>query len=263
MHGPTHLPVSTERQRFHVVLVEPLDSVNVGSVARAMMNLGFGALHLVAPHNYEPRRAAISACWAVPVLDAARVHDSLEEALAPMERVVGFTARSGTDRARHLLLPDWCAALAEEPPARTALLFGPEDHGLTREHLTHCRWLVRIPSTEAYPSFNLAQSVLLALFELSRADWSAMPREQRPLPSIGDVVQLDRLMESVLIRSGYFHKGTPRPIPQIVKHLVRRIDPDERELGILMGIFGKIDRVLSGKAPPKPLPSESAGDNES
>ena len=257
MHGPSHLPVPSERERFHVVLVEPGDSLNVGSVARAMMNLGFDRLHLVSPKRYDPHRAAISACWATKLLDAARIHDSLEAALAPMERVVGFTARTGSGRARHLLLPDWCAQLAEAQPAETALLFGPEDHGLTREHLTHCRWLVRIPSTEAYPSFNLSQSVLLALFELRRSDWGAMPREPKPMPPIGDFAQLDRLVDSVLIQGGYFHEGTPRPVPQIVKHLLRRIDPDEREMGILMGMFGKINRVLLGKAPRRPLPERS------
>ena len=116
---------------------------------------------------------------------------------------------------------------------------------------------MRIPSTEAYPSFNLSQSVLLALSELSRLDWAAIALPERELPEISDFVQLDRLVAASAARSGYFNRGTPRPIPQMVKHLIRRIDPDEREMGILMGLFGKIDRALAGKIPIHPLPEES------
>jgi TrmH family RNA methyltransferase len=249
LKSPGSLPAVPAADWAHVVLVEPGDSLNVGAVARAMMNLGFRHLHLVAPPSYDRERAAASACWATPILNDARLHATLEEALAEMEQVVGFSARHGHDRPRHLLLDEWCARVAAEPAARTALLFGPEDHGLHTEHLTHCRWLVRIPSSEANPSFNLAQSVLLVLFELSRPGWSAIPRENKRRPTIGRHWQLDLLVETVLRQVGYFGKGTPRPIPRLVKHLIRRIDPDERELGVLMGLFGKIHRALAGRVP--------------
>ena len=237
----------------HVVLVEPGDSLNIGAVARAMTNLGFRHLHLVAPPRYDRERAATSACWGTPVLDGAQVHATLEEALSGMEQVVGFSARHGADRPRHLLLDEWCARVSTEPAAKTALLFGPEDHGLHTEHLAHCRWLIRIPSSEANPSFNLAQSVLLALFELSRPAWGAIPREEKRRPTIADFRQLDRLVDAVLRQVGYFSKGTPRPIPRLVKHLFRRFDPDLREIGVLTGMFGKIHRALAGRVPVHPV----------
>ena len=153
------------QQHLHVVLVEPGDSLNVGAVARAMSNLGFANLHLVAPPRYDAARAAISACWATPLLAQARVHDDLGAALADMRHVVGFAAREGRHRPQQQLLHEWAGRLAQQPPVRTALLFGPEDHGLTQEHISHCQWLVRIPSAAENPSFNLAQAVLLALYE--------------------------------------------------------------------------------------------------
>ena len=175
MHRPASLPVSNANDHIHVVLVEPGDSLNVGSVARAMSNLGFRHLHLVAPPRYDPERAAITACWAADRLGEAQHHDTLAEALAEMEHVVGFTARHGRNRPQHLLLPEWVTRTTAEPPKRTALLFGSEDDGLRREHLVNCNWLVRIPSSEENPSFNLAQSVLLTLFELSRQTCAASP----------------------------------------------------------------------------------------
>ncbi len=249
MRRPASLPESSLYDRFHVVLVEPGDSLNVGSVARAMTNLGFAHLHLVAPPRYDPGRAAITACWAGEMLERASFHDTLEEALAPMEHVVGFSARHGRNRPRHLLLPDWIGRIAQAPPARTALVFGAEDDGLRREHLSHCNWLVRIPSSEQNPSYNLAQSVLLILFELSRQHWPDTWEGPRQLPSSGEFYQLEKLVDEVLTRCRFYGEGTPHPIPDKVKHLLRRMEPDSREMQVLLGMFGKINGALAGRVP--------------
>ena len=256
---PASLPESSHFDRFHVVLVEPGDSLNVGSVARAMSNLGFANLHLVAPPRLNLERAATTACWAGDILKSMRIHDTLEQALSGMQQVAGFTARHGQRRHQHLLLPDWCDALVSAPvqAESIALLFGPEDHGLGAEHVTHCRWLVRIPSSAANPSFNLSQAVLLALFELSRQRWPDIARiETVPPAPMRDYYQLDRLSEEALTRSGFLGKGAPRPMRGLVRHLLRRIEPNEREMRVLLGVFDHINRTLSGRAPAQPWPRE-------
>lgn len=261
MKRPSSLPVHDGQEQYHVVLVEPGDSLNVGAVARAMMNLGFSHLHLVAPPRYDPAQAAVTACWAEGILTGAGIHDTLADALAPMEQVVGFSARHGKNRPRHLLLPDWIELNSRRPAGPTALLFGPEDTGLRREHLPYCHWLVRLPSNESNPSFNLAQAVLLSLFELSRAGWDATPRPRRESPPASDFFQLDSLVDEVLTRARFYRKGTPEPVPDTVRHMLRRMEPDRREMSILLGIFGKINRVLEGKAPVAPFPkAEEEGD---
>ena len=250
-------PLSEQRvDHLHVVLVEPGDSLNIGSVARSMSNLGFTHLHLVAPPRYDPQKAETTACWGAPLLATAQIHDTLEDALTNMEQVVGFTARHGKDRPRHLLLPDWVAQMAPLPPRQTALLFGAEDTGLKNEVLPHCHYLIRIPTTTANPSFNLGQAVMLALYELTRTQWADLPREERQLATDQDFLQLERLVENVLQRAGFYHKGTPQPLPQVVKHLLRRIDPEQREMQILLGMFGKVDRALQGRVPTRPLSVE-------
>ena len=93
---PHSLPPAKAYDRFHVVLVEPGDSLNIGAVARAMMNLGYRHLHLVAPPRYEPARAAVTACWATDILEGAAVHDSLEAALAPSARLPFRFENEGT-----------------------------------------------------------------------------------------------------------------------------------------------------------------------
>lgn len=239
-------PAHPQEALFHVVLVETEESLNIGSVARAMKNLGFSNLHLVAPREYKPERASITARWATDdILANLKIHDSLESCLTGMQDVVGFSGREGKDRF-NLFLPDWMAQVRAKPLVQTALVFGPEDTGLTSEHIEHCRWLVRIPSTVAYPSFNLAQAVLLALFEITRQQWEHPSVEPSPhAPDWNQFYQLDRLVEKVLVDSGFFREGTPEPIPGLVKNLFRRTQPDKREMGVLLALFARIDRELT------------------
>ncbi len=250
-------------RRFHVVLVEPGDSLNVGSVARAMSNLGFTNLHLVAPPRHDPAKAATTACWATDLLERARMHDTLADALAPMQDVVGFTGRQGRHRPKHVLLDGWLDGLIRTPPRVTALLFGPEDTGLRTEHLSACRWLVRIPSSARNPSFNLAQAVLLALFGIARLEWGPAEPEAGPPPAReAEFQQLERIVEEALVRSGFYGKGTPAPLPDLVKHLLRRIGPDTREMPVLLGMFDHINRALSGRSPAQPFPPEKRKEEE-
>jgi len=244
---------------IHVVLVEPGDSRNVGSVARAMMSLGFRHLHLVAPPRYRVEDAATTACWAEGLLHAARIHPTLTQALAPMQHVVGFSARHGRQRPRHIALDEWTGTLAAGPRMETALLFGPEDTGLRQEHLSHCRWLVRIPSRAENPAFNLSQAVLLALFQVGRSldDTAVVPTRGADHPGWREFYELERIVEEALRRCRFYHKGTPAPLPAVVKHLLRRMDPDVREMQILLGLFGKINRALAGEVPVRRLTESS------
>lgn len=240
-------------ERFHVVLVEPGDPLNIGSVARAMSNLGFHRLHLVAPPRYDRARAATTACWAEHLLDSAAWHETLAEALAGMHEVAGFAVRGGRHRPRHLLLPDWVAEQRTAPARHTALVFGPEDNGLRAEHVELCHTLVRIPSTAANPAFNLAQSVLLALGEISRHAWDAVPRGGSEAPASGaDHAQLDRLVDEALQASGFYGVGTPRHVPAVVKQLTRRMRPSAHEMQVLLGLFSRINRALAGRVPVQP-----------
>ena len=168
--------VEAWRARVEVVLVEPGDSNNIGGVARAMSNLGFrGGLRLVAPANYDAPRAEHVACWGAPLLRKALVYPSaagvLPRALGDFAQVVGFTSQRGKHRPPLVSLAQWVGLFRGQrafSAAPTALLFGPEDHGLTRRHLAECDLLVSIPSHPQNPSYNLAQAVLLVLYELLR-----------------------------------------------------------------------------------------------
>lgn len=156
---------------IRIVLVRPRNPLNIGAAARAMANFGLRDLAVVVPYEATWREAR-SALGAQGLLHAAHHAASLAEAIGDRTFVVGTTsgARRTLDREP---IP-----LSELPPllkkrarhARVALLFGPEKHGLTNEHLSFCHVLVRIPTAADCPSMNLGQAVAVCTYELARAD---------------------------------------------------------------------------------------------
>lgn len=150
-----------------VILVRPREEGNIGSVARAMANMGLSELILVEP---APVLAGVARGFGVggwDVLDGARRVSSLEEAVADRRRVVGTSA--GRERGRALGSGTWMTArelAAEGPFPATALVFGPEDTGLRRDELELCHRVVRIPCAPEHPTLNLAQAVLILAYEL-------------------------------------------------------------------------------------------------
>ncbi len=153
-----------------VVLYQPQDVVNVGSVIRVMSNFGLGQLRLVEPAAWDAYRVEGIAHHTRPLIEATKHFPDLEAALADCGFVLGATARKrGTRRER--LAPRVAVGLALEaagksPDTKTALLFGREDNGLPNEALDACHALLTIPTDPANPSLNLAQAVLVVAYEL-------------------------------------------------------------------------------------------------
>ena len=154
-----------------VVLVGTLYSGNVGSVCRAMANMGLSRLTLVAPRILdgweEGRRLAVHA---TDILDARREVATLDEALADCAAVVGTTARGGLYRATvqppRVLAPEILRLAAQAP---VAIVFGREDQGLHNDEIARCTHLIRIPVDPRYQSLNLSQALLIVAYELYAA----------------------------------------------------------------------------------------------
>ncbi len=240
------LPHHAFADAFHVYLIEPHDSLNIGAVARAMMNLGFEHLHIVRPQRFDRKKCEVTARWASSLIEKATIHDNYADSLSTMREVIGFGSRKNFNASANRTLPEWVNSIKAHFSAPVGLLFGPEDTGLTNEHLELCRWVVRIPSSEQYPSFNLAQSVLLALYELSRTVWdSVRPIDSSEMPSWNEFQQLDRILDTVLTESGFYRMGSPETIPPLVKNLFRRTQPDAREMRVLLALFSRLEKTIA------------------
>lgn len=163
--GAAHAPErgSIPGVNLAVVLVSPKTPGNVGSAARAMLNMGASDLRIVAPRcDYLDSQSVAMAVHAEGILRAARVYPTLRDALADRDLSVGTTARQRAD-----LPPPRHPALVRpfvRDAAAPALVFGPEETGLINSDLEQCQMAVRIPTGD-YASLNLAQAVLLVCYE--------------------------------------------------------------------------------------------------
>ncbi len=225
------------------VLVETLSAGNVGSVARALKNLGYARLDLVRPRcdplGPEAHRMAVDA---VDLLETATVHEELDGALTGAHQVVGATGRRGKHRRPHwplVKLPDEVSACGEA--SRLAVVFGREDRGLTDAQLDRCTHLVYLPSTAAYPSFNLAQAVLLVAYELSRADVSMLPDVEED--ELVDHEQREALyahLERALVTVGFINRDGTEVIMRRMRRLLGRARMTAHEANMLRGLARQI-----------------------
>ena len=181
---------------IHVVLVRPKLPENIGAAARAIANMGLGGLVVVSPLRRAPERMrALATEHGRRVLDAMAECASLEEALGAFHFAVGTTARAGARRgslvsprqaAREIL--EWAGV------GRVAIVFGPEDNGLTTAELDRCRMSMTIPTTEA-ASLNLAQAVVVIGYELRATALEAQELGRPSSPAPAPLKELHGLIE--------------------------------------------------------------------
>jgi TrmH family RNA methyltransferase len=239
------LPTRTEFDRLCVVLVATRNPLNIGAAARAMSNFGFSRLRVVNPYQASFREAR-SAIGASGLLARAEEYESAADAVADCALVVGTTA--ARDRKLHQplrSLPDGARLVRSRlRTGRVALLFGSEKRGLSNQDLSHCHWLMRIPTREQHGSMNLGQAVAVCLYEVVRAVKDMpQPEEQKPATA-GELERITALLLDTLHASGYVKPGATAAIEQRVRRMVRRLElpgcDAETWLGMLRQILWKI-----------------------
>jgi TrmH family RNA methyltransferase len=240
-----------------VVLYEPQDPVNIAATIRAMKNMGVAELYLVRSVEYDPWRLEGIAHDTGDIIERIKSCDTIDEALEGCIRVAGFTARRRAAK-RDVTTPRAASAelLSLAAAGPVALLFGREDKGLPNEILDRAHIVVTIPTTN-HASLNLAQAVLIGLYELhlTAADATralAPPRKDAPPATAEDYEKLFSDTERALHAIEFFKTRFHEHIMRTVRTLFYRTAPDARELALLRAIFIEvirtIDRISKGKA---------------
>jgi TrmH family RNA methyltransferase len=227
---------------IRIVLVAPSHPGNIGAAARAMKNMGLSSLILVQPKQFPDAEATARASGADDVLGAARVVETLGEALAGCGFIAATTAR---ERDQYFRVADVRAVAAQvieharSSPA--AVVFGAERTGLTNEELEAAHVLLRIPASAAYPSLNLAMAVQLVAYELYRARGeAAVPAAPPPVP-LATATEMQQLyahfaqvLEEIQFRDRT-ESGTH--LMSRIRRLLQRAALDHNEANILRGIL--------------------------
>ncbi|HWY42827.1 MAG TPA: RNA methyltransferase [Candidatus Sulfotelmatobacter sp.] len=236
------MPNARALESLRVVLVAPRNPLNIGAVARAMSNFGFSELRVVNPYEVAFRDAR-SAVGASPVLVNAKEFGSVAEAIADCAMVVGTTAVRHRQLQQPLKILEKGAIsirgkLQKSP---VAVLFGSEKWGLSNETLSHCHWVLHIPTREDHQSMNLGQAVAICLYEFIRApkrDNAAT--EKQKLATLGTVERITETLLAALRESEYVNPKTGQLAGEKLRRLVRRLTLEEADAEVLLGMVHKI-----------------------
>jgi tRNA/rRNA methyltransferase len=238
-------------ENFAFVLVRPKSPGNIGAAARALKNMGLRDLRIVSATGCLPvsdRGAAALAVHGQDVLASAATHPDLTSALADRTLVVGTTARMGPYRDEARPIREVAGELAASSAVnRIAVVFGPEDFGLTNEDLKFCQRLVTIPAAPEYPSLNLAQAVMIVAYELMLG--AGAGRELAPVQQLPPAAELDAMltrMARALVAIGFLPEDNPDHIMFAIRAIVGRASLRPRELDIMNGIASQIRWFAEG-----------------
>ena len=240
--------------QFRVVLVSPLYGGNVGSVCRAMANMGLDDLVLVAPDVLNMVEARKMACHAKGILESRREVATLGEATADCVAVAGTTARRGLYRQHAQSPREWAQALVERAAGgRVALVFGREDKGLLNEEVAMCSHLIQIPTASTYASLNLSQAVMVCCYELFQAGGEAEPLEEKSGLVPGRMRErMCAIWRELLLEVGFMEEAKGDHMMQGVRRIFARGALTEDDAHILMGVARQAS--WAAHADPEQLP---------
>lgn len=212
-----------------------------------MRNMGINDLALVNPSQLCRNAADTMAVHARDVLDTMQVHSSLRAAVADCGLVVGTTCRPGLYRDGALtpraLAPHILAAATAN---RVALVFGPEDSGLSNDDLRLCHRLVMIPTDPGYTSLNVAQAVLLCCYEVFIAAQEEAAAPSRPLALAERQELMYEKLKRALLKIGFLHGDNPDHIMFALRRMLGRAGLEDRDVRILLGMARQIEWYASG-----------------
>ncbi len=233
------------------MLVATRNPLNIGAAARAMSNFGFLHLRVVNPHEAAFREAR-SAVGAAVVLESAEEYRSVAEAVADCTLVVGTTSGDRRELQHPLRTLEEGAQLVRDglPSGNVALMFGSEKRGLSNEDLSHCHWLLRIPTREEHISMNLGQAVAVCLYELVRGAGSGQQPREAIAATSDDLERITALMLEALRISGYLHPDSAALSEEKVRRLVRRLSLPADDAEVWLGMLRQmIWKMRSGNGP--------------
>ena len=231
-----------------VILVATRFPENIGMVARACANMGCPKVVLVDPEHFDFKKASpLATPKGLPLLEKITVTKTLDIALQHSTHAYGTTARTGGWRKEiytpHAISPRIARQLQQGD--KVALVFGPEDRGLNNQEIIHCHELITIPTDQA-SSLNLAQAVLIVLYEIAQAKRTTikLPVHSSRTVSYAELDILLRTFKETLLKLDYLHGDNVDYFFQVWKSMFSRMELKQHEFSALMGLCRQINNKI-------------------
>ena len=230
--------------QIKIVMVETTHSGNIGSAARALKTMGLSNLCVVAPKCEIDDQCRSLASSAVDIIEQVEIVDSLDDAIADCELVIGASARD-----RQLSWPQLtarqCGEQAIAATGKVAILFGRESSGLTNDELQKCHYHVHIQANPDYSSLNIASAIQVIAYECRMAALAHTPdvaSNKEPLAKAEQIEGFYQHLEKVLVDIEFLDPNNPRLLMPKMRRLFARALLEVKEVNILRGILTQIDK---------------------
>lgn len=243
---------------IEIILVGTKYPGNLGSVARAMRNMGLSRLRLACPECDIDEEAHRLARAGKTLLDSARTFRSLASALRGIRMVVGTTGKSGGNRKQTFNVRSLAPRiLSQAARQKVGIVFGPEDTGLVDEDLLRCQMLLRIPTKAQAHSLNLSQAVMIVSYELYLAQLKHIPERVPEMAGLEQIEAMYVQLESSLRKIGFLHDENALHMMFHLRRLLGRTGLERADVSVLRGIARQI--AWFGGNAGREEPSEARG----
>ncbi len=238
------------RENIHFVLIEPKESGNIGSAARAIKNMGFTKLVLVNPPTLTDE--AYWMAWrSKDIIENAQIYSDFYSAIKDKSLIVGTTRRRGSKRGAIVDVKEAVKRIYEVAQNnKVAILFGREDKGLFNEEVEKCGFLITIPTSELQPSLNLSQAVLIVAYELMRCEeHEDYHMERQFYVEQSELEALYQRLHHVLKKIGYIpdNPDIEKRIINNLRHFFGRTGITFWELKMLHGLCTHLEELINSK----------------
>ncbi len=230
-----------------VVLHQPRDSRNIGAVVRAMLNTDVHHLRLVDPCPFDLEEITAVAHRPEPVLVNLMVYPDLQQAIADVRHLVGTTDRPHPNLPWRTDIRQWAGEIRQRAAntGPVAILFGSEGNGLSRGELSLCHEIIGIPMAPEYPVLNLAQAVLITLYELQQASPLpvSLPITEPPAP-LAALDTLASVFDELITATNFVKSGNGQALRHRLRAIISRAALSERDAAILTALLREAVRRI-------------------
>ena len=227
-----------------VILLEPQLEENIGAVARAMLNFNLHNLRIIKK-KWRPNRISFkTSAKADEILKNAQVFKNLEDAINDLQFVFATSNRKRDLNTDLVNLKQGTKIINNYKNSKVGVLFGPERSGLTNEHIALCDKIIEIPLNKNFKSLNLAQSVLLIVYELFNLSLSKSNFVKKT-----EKIKKKELLIFFKVLQNYLEKGNFFKVKEKKKYMMRNVKTifnkanlTEKEIKILLGIVKNLTK---------------------
>ena len=239
----------TKRTNITVVLNKPKYPGNVGSVARCAKNMGIEKIVVVGNRNLDGEEMRTrSTHFAADVVARIRYVDSLDEALEGFSYIVGTSSRRGNARGPVVSPREMAERLVDiSQENETALLFGPEDTGLSNDELRFCNIVVAIPVSGHFKSINLSHAVMILCYETFIAKGGSLEVFTSRLATSAELEGMYDQMKALLMKIGFLNPQNPDYWMMHIRRFLSRTNLFSKEVKIIRGVCRQIEWYTRNK----------------